>query len=412
MLRNYIKIAWKVLGRNRFYTFISLFGISLTLAVLIIVSAFLDQVLNGSYPNFKKDRVLFVNRVHVKGEFGSSISMGSYTLYNEYIKQLKTPENMAMASFGSTRNVFVGNQKLQLTEKTTDPGFFEIMEFDFLAGGPYKQEHIDRNEYVAVISDNTANDYFGSVEEAMKQKIRIDGTNYQVIGVVKRAPSYDFSCSADVFLPYHLSKTNLQDPAPFGPFMPILLAQNASEHEKIKAELQALIPKVNFPPDAWYEELFLTAATVPEVLGRFLVSENSTINVAQLLYSVLFAAMLLFMLLPTLNLINLNTSRIAERASEIGVRKAFGATSQTLTLQFIVENIIITLIGGAIGLVLAFIVLKTIESSGAIPHAILRINIRVFGFGLFLCLLFGILSGVLPALRMSRLSIVNAIKMK
>ena len=54
MLINYIKVALAVLGRNRFFTFVSLFGISLTLAVLIIVSAFLNQFLHSSYPNFKK----------------------------------------------------------------------------------------------------------------------------------------------------------------------------------------------------------------------------------------------------------------------------------------------------------------------------------------------------------------------
>ncbi len=53
-------------------------------------------------------------------------------------------------------------------------------------------------------------------------------------------------------------------------------------------------------------------------------------------------AALLFMLLPTVNLVNLNVSRIMERASEIGVRKAFGASSRTLVGQFVVENLVLT----------------------------------------------------------------------
>jgi putative ABC transport system permease protein len=79
--------------------------------------------------------------------------------------------------------------------------------------------------------------------------------------------------------------------------------------------------------------------------------------------------MLLFMLLPALNLVNLNSSRIMERSSEIGVRKAFGATSSTLALQFIVENIVLTLLGGALGLILAYGVLQMIEASQVIEHA-------------------------------------------
>ena len=63
--------------------------------------------------------------------------------------------------------------------------------------------------------------------------------------------------------------------------------------------------------------------------------------------------MVLFMLLPTVNLVNINLSRILDRSSEIGVRKAFGASSRTLVGQFVVENVVLTLIGAGIGLVLA-----------------------------------------------------------
>jgi cell division protein FtsX len=60
--------------------------------------------------------------------------------------------------------------------------------------------------------------------------------------------------------------------------------------------------------------------------------------------------MLLFMLLPALNLVNLNTGRIMERSTEIGVRKAFGATSMQLAGQLVVENVLLCLAGGLIGL--------------------------------------------------------------
>ena len=116
------------------------------------------------------------------------------------------------------------------------------------------------------------------------------------------------------------------------------------------------------------------------------------------------------MLLPALNLVNLNSSRIRERASEIGVRKAFGATSSNLVVQFLVENIILTFVGGVIGLILAYIIIRNIETLGLIPYADLKLNFVVFLSGLFLCFFFGILSGVIPARRMSKLRIVNAIK--
>jgi putative ABC transport system permease protein len=116
------------------------------------------------------------------------------------------------------------------------------------------------------------------------------------------------------------------------------------------------------------------------------------------------------MLLPTLNLVNINITRIMERSSEIGVRKAFGASSKTLVYQFIVENIILTLLGGLIGLILSFIAIKLINSENFISNLELSINFTVLGIGLLVCLIFGLISGVYPAWRMSKLNVVTALK--
>ena len=116
------------------------------------------------------------------------------------------------------------------------------------------------------------------------------------------------------------------------------------------------------------------------------------------------------MALPAINLVNLNVSRIMERASEIGVRKAFGASSRTLIVQFVVENLALTMIGGLVGFVLAGFALRAINDSGAIPYANLALNLRIFVWGLGLAVVFGLLSGVYPAWRMSRVHPVIALK--
>jgi putative ABC transport system permease protein len=116
------------------------------------------------------------------------------------------------------------------------------------------------------------------------------------------------------------------------------------------------------------------------------------------------------MLLPTLNLININISRIMERSSEIGVRKAFGASGMTLVGQFVVENIILTLLGTIIAIVLSFIILQIINNGDLIANMNLTINFNVLYYSLLACLVFGLISGVYPAWRMSRLQVVTALK--
>jgi putative ABC transport system permease protein len=85
------------------------------------------------------------------------------------------------------------------------------------------------------------------------------------------------------------------------------------------------------------------------------------------------------------------------------VRKAFGASSLTLVGQFVVENVLLTLVGGGIGFVLSYGVLHFISSTGLIPYAHFGVNYRIFLCGLGITLFFGLLSGVYPAWKMSRL---------
>ena len=100
------------------------------------------------------------------------------------------------------------------------------------------------------------------------------------------------------------------------------------------------------------------------------------------------------MLLPTVNLVNLNVSRILERASEIGVRKAFGASSRTLVAQFLVENLVLTAGRRRSSASLASVAGAPRDQrradSSRTPN--LHVNYRVFLYGLALALFFGVLS--------------------
>ncbi|HSB16442.1 MAG TPA: FtsX-like permease family protein, partial [Bryobacteraceae bacterium] len=138
-------------------------------------------------------------------------------------------------------------------------------------------------------------------------------------------------------------------------------------------------------------------------------SDYAREKTSRLVLWLLFYA-LLFMLLPTVNLININVSRILERASEIGVRKTFGASSLTLVGQFVMENVLLTLIGGLIGFVLSAVVLRGITAAGILAYAQFQVNYRVFLIGMLMTLFFGLFSGVYPAWRMSRLHPVEALR--
>lgn len=414
MITNYIKIAWKVLMRHPVYTFITLFGISLTLTVLMVLTSFLDHLIGAHYPETKRDRSLYIMQMALRDSAQQSQSTGpmSFRFLTDNVKALKTPERSTICTFVNSSNAYVGSQKIKLNTKYTDADFWRIMDFTFIDGKPYTEQNIANGDYVVVINDDLRNQYFGRGNESVVGKpIEIENIRYRVIGVVKGSPFTRPFSYADVYFPYTTPKSNYQDSGILGGYISIILAKKRADIPAIQAEFQHRISQIPLPIMQFgtkYSTLELNAETYADNFLRPVLERNNGLRT--ILFSVI--AFVLFMLLglPAINLVNINVSRIMERASEIGIRKAFGASVKTLVWQFIIENIFITFIGGVIALMLTGFVIHFINQSGWIAYADLTINLSVFIISLLVCLLFGFLSGVVPALRMSKLSIADALK--
>ncbi len=306
-------------------------------------------------------------------------------------------------------NTYVNNKKLVIGVKYTNDAYWDVLNYIFLEGKPYNKQQIENGEHVAVISEQLKNAYFGDVPSVIGKYIEADNVQYRVAGVVKNVAITNMYSFADLYLPYTVSKANYKDQSFIGNYNAVLLANSTSDLPKIKEEYDQIVSRIPLGKD--WDLLIAHADSYLETFTREAFGGGTKTN-SGFGYFVLAVTVfaLLFLLLPTLNLVNINTSRILERSSEIGVRKAFGASSATLVLQFIVENIILTLLGGLISIVLSFIILKLINGSNMLQNTELAINVTVVIYALVTCLVFGFLSGVYPAWRMSRLQVVNALK--
>jgi len=214
---------------------------------------------------------------------------------------------------------------------------------------------------------------------------------------------------SEIYVPYTAPKSNYKNQSYQGDYYALILAKSTSDIKQVQNEYQQIISKIKPEDPKNFNELSSYADLFTESFTRRILGNK---NDSGILYFYLIVALftLLFMLLPTINLVNINVSRIMERSSEIGVRKAFGASSSKLVTQFIFENLILTFLGGIIGLAIAYIAITVFNHSNIIPNADLTINLRVLFYSIILCLIFGFISGVLPAWRMSRLNVVTALK--
>lgn len=407
MLKNYFKIAIAVLKRRKFFTFISLFGISFTLTILMVMTAFVDKVVNDDYPDRKRDLSLYINGVEERGKQAKNSSAPSYYFLDHYVRSLKIPVKLAISSAPSGTNAYVNNKKISLYLKYTNADFWDVCEYDFLEGKPFSRQQIENGEHVAVISEDTKKEYFGDALSVVGKYFEADNVQYRVSGVVKNVPITLFMLYGDVYLPYTLAKSIYRDERRYeGNYTGILLAATKSDLPKIQKEYEQMVRRLPMS-DKMYDKVYSHAD--PFITGYVRTGDEEKSGVAMALMAI--AIFVLFvMLLPTLNLVNINLTRIMERSSEIGVRKAFGASSRALVYQFLVENLILTILGGGIGVLLSVGALWIFNSAHLIPNLQLSLNLTVLFIALLICLVFGLLSGVYPAWRMSRLNVVNALK--
>ncbi len=440
MIKNYLILAIRVLGRKKFFTFISLFGISFTLAILMLIMSFLQAELGNEKPFTNRDKMVIFNMVEMQnvvadttmmidsskvgsemvydttysyGENSNSTSMGSLggQFLLDHFSALPSAVNRTFFIQGVSFNAYVNNSKIVIGLNYTDHNFWEIMDFEFIEGRGYDEEAFERAEPVTVITTKLAKEYFGEESGIVGREVKMDGINHKVIGLVEKPRTS--MVSADAFAPSTLSNFYPGEKDNYtGGFNAIFIGENAKAVERIKDEIRNKESTIPMDIISNYNTLVLDDKpnTVFESYARSLLYLNDGAKAGRILRWILIGFIGLFVLLPTLNLINLNVSRIMERSSEIGVRKAFGAKKSNILGQFVFENVVLTIIGGLIGFILALFLINFINTAQLIDDVQLSLNFKFFVYSFIIIILFGIISGILPAYRMSKLQIVNALK--
>lgn len=410
MLKNYIKLTFKIMLRKKYYTALTLVGISLTIMIITIFASFIDQIVSANKPEVNRDRTLILDKVSI---YKNSKKTGAVPSINFLQKNIGTLGSTERISYFATRGFisFLNGKTVGHMLTFTDANFWKITNFEFTEGRPFYLNEVKKSVRVAVINEKTRS-YFFNEKNAMGNTITILGLSYKVIGVVKSATPFS-KVYADVYMPY-TTDANIQrtEKAIEGTYSALLLAKT-KDLRKVRVELKNHLRKFTFSEADSVKAYAFTA------LEQF--SKSTSADDAEPEYgktaTVIFIVLALFMLIPAISLVNLNVTRIGERAEEIGVRKSFGATSSNLVGQLVIENIIITLIGGMIGLGLSVYasqllvyLINTFDPLFKMETDSFIISWRVFGFCLLSCLLLGLISGVYPAWKMSRMNVIYALK--
>ncbi|MCW8997498.1 MAG: ABC transporter permease, partial [Kangiellaceae bacterium] len=320
------------------------------------------------------------------------------------------PEKITFFSQATEGSSYINGNKIDSHLRRTDTSYWEILDFNFLNGRTFDQAEFDSGQMVAVINKKTQKNYF-SGENPIGKNIIINEQTFSVIGVVEDVFVGETHAYADIWVPYTTFASTQFETELMGGWSALLYHSNPSILPQIQQEYVNQLKNdfVTHDPEQFHKAIGGADTKLERIAREMTNTEDYESNAASMI-TMWIVLVLCFMLLPSINLINLNISRIMERSSEIGVRKAFGAKTGQLVIQFVVENILITAIGGGLGLLVSWGVLSQIEASGVLPGADVNYNWRVFLYGFGFVFVFGLLSGTYPALKMSRLHPVTALK--
>ena len=408
VLRESINFAVSALVNNKLRTFLSLLGVTIGIFSIIAVLAAVDSLKSEIQDS-------------LKGLDNSTIYLGNFSFgptevprwkweqyptaaYEEYQYLKKNLSQAQAVAF----NLNVRNETVKFEDRSVENAnigafsyeYYDIESLQIEFGRFYNELESNNGAQVAVIGHEIATALFYEAEQAIGKKIRLYGKKFTVIGVLKKEGSI-FNDSKDtfVFVPVNVIRNifgaNNRNLFPFI----IAKPKPGADNEAFKADLKL--------------KMRLKRGLRPEQEDNFFVNQlqgftdaidniTGTMNLIGIIISAFS------LLVGGFGIANIMFVSVKERTSLIGIQKSLGAKRRFIMYQFLFEAMILAIIGGLFGLILVFIAsLIASQFTGDFEFILSPFNMLI---GTVIAALIGLVSGILPALKASKLDPVEAIR--
>ena len=418
--------------QNKLFTSIYVAGTGLSIAFTMVLFIIYYVKFAPVYPEYNRDRMLVISKSAVaigEAEKWNSCNGGANPKIAGLVKDLPHLDEVGMAMMGSWAGSTVllpnSNEQLEVTPGMVDAGFWKVFTFQFLNGKPFDESTVEAERPVAILTESLAKRIFASTD-VVGQYISYDGKDMQVVGVVADVTGTTPATAADLYIPLYYGGQNRPSKYDMGLSGSVSIYMTAPTQEDVETLRTEVIDVLNRydqedkqfthfwmnQPDVWWKSTFRDACSnEPDIPGI----------IRGILYMLLA---LLF--IPAMNLCGMISSRMDERMSELGVRKAYGATNISLISQVLTENLLLTFVGGAVGLALAYLIALTggdwvyhlfdnfVMPGGVNPSYTVEmlfnptLFLSVFG----LCVILNLISALVPTILALRHTIIYSIQSK
>lgn len=405
MIRNYLKIAWRNLRRERGFAFLNISGLSIGMAAAILILLWIqnEMSMNRTYP--KTDRIyLMYNRDTFSGEkhaWASTPKVMAPVLKKDY-PEVEDAVRISWANFLFT----AGNKKLNEQGLFVDKGFLDMFDYELLEGN--SATALDEGNHI-VLTESYARKLFGK-EDAMGKTVKVDSSDiFTVTGVLKDFPNTT-RITAGYLLPWSYLKKLGWDDEWWGNNSVttyVLLKEGASQ-KQFDAKVRTVTIDHSPESNKSTTEVFSYPLSRVYLYGK---SENGQLTDGRIVTVRLFAVIAAFILLiACINFMNLSTARSEKRAKEVGIRKVVGAGKTSLIVQFIGESILLALLAGVLAVIIVQLSLPyfndLVSKQLFLDYGSPAFWAQLTGFIFFT----GILAGSYPAFFLSSFSPVKVLK--
>lgn len=416
MIRNFLMVAFRNLWKNKLFSFINIFGLTIGMTACLLILEYVH--FERSYDTFyKRSNEIYRLRYERTSETGEAVRFASCCPPAAPKMRTQFPEVEIVARCFSRQATFTADDEHQFIEDNNffvEQEYFRIFDYEFISGDPLYGISEANTCY---ISESTATKYFGNDNPIGKTLSRDNKLNFKVTGVYK-----DFPKNSHMQIDIALSYPNLWDiyghdiENSWGDsgFYTFFILNPDTDMGGFKAKLANLVET------EWGEALKhykLTCELVPQKLTDIHLNshfqQELKTNGDKQTVNFLFIIALFIIIIAWVNYVNLSTARSLTRAREVGLRKVVGAARTQLMGQFFLETLILNTIALILAIGLLEIARPVFSQITGVPVNYLIFNQTWFWLAVIFLFFAGVfLSGLYPVLVLSAYQPISVLKGK
>ena len=418
MIKNYIKVAFRSLKKNKAYALINIFGLSLGLMIALIVYLF---VMNET--NYEKhiDGSNRIYRIGLKASiFGQDVTGPNSCgpMANALRTEFTNVESATRINDIGDVLLVHEDTRLYFEEGAqVDSTFFKVFNYDFIYGNP---ETATKEDNAIVLSEIAAKKLFGD-ENPMDKIVRWDDRiDYIVRGVVKEPKG-----NSHFYFEYFLGLNATEDVSwTNGNFYTyVKLKEGVDKDDFFDGMMANFYKKVASEVEQYIKMTMEEFLAVEGNAFRYFIQPLESIHLhsnytdeiqqnGSIQYIYIFIAIaILVLIIAGINFMNLSTARAGKRAKEVGMRKVFGATKDMLVSQFLIESIIQSFIALFIALILVELFLPGFNNVMQTQLQLFNSHfLKTIGFACLITLIYGVFAGSYPAFFLSKFQPIAVLK--